>query len=124
MVNEVLEIVEWVRTVHNLLSLFSHTLTLPGLLAQIENDRLDGSCIFSPQIRLALQNKRNKAQSDHETLRQLQRHLVKPALAVHTSYPQESDAAKSRIFDAALKCLGLIAVADEVRYVSTVLLFT
>jgi len=47
-------------------------------------------------------------------LRQLQRLLVRPALAVYATQTAIPAATKSLIFDAALKCLGLMAIHAEV----------
>ena len=47
-------------------------------------------------------------------LRQLQRFLVRPALTVYATETDVPDSTKSLVFDAALKCLGLLAIHAEV----------
>ncbi|PVF94264.1 hypothetical protein CPB86DRAFT_713554 [Serendipita vermifera] len=51
--------------------------------------------------------------TEYETLRLLQKHLVRPALAIYQSCPDASEDVKSEIFDGALRCLGLISVCDK-----------
>lgn len=50
---------------------------------------------------------------DHESLHLLQRHLVRPSLAIYAENPNAPLSVKSKIFEEALTCLGLIAAASE-----------
>ncbi|KAG8830707.1 hypothetical protein FRC18_007702 [Serendipita sp. 400] len=51
--------------------------------------------------------------TEPNTLHLLQRYLVKPALAVYVAYPRVADDLKHQTFDAALKCLALIAISSR-----------
>ncbi|KAG8801376.1 hypothetical protein FRC16_000632 [Serendipita sp. 398] len=51
--------------------------------------------------------------TESNTLHLLQRYLIKPALAVYVAYPRAAEDLKHQIFDAALKCLALIAISSR-----------